>query len=338
MVETGEVTKYYEAAGKRIAMRKTIAGVTTTYYLTEDHLGGTALITNASADMVNRVRYFPYGSVRAQEFGGGASSVLTDKLFTGQQRETSLGLYHFKARLYNADIGSFPQADTVVPGASDPRALNRHAYVYSNPVTYSDPTGHFIVGCFCGDLVGGTNSLFNGGGGGYSVYSEKGPGTIYVSSDFFDQFPAPWALKRLIYCHTKQEMHGVGDWPIVDWLWPFSDVFVRFEVQAYFIETWSTTNWKSTVWSDTNLGWLEERPPTYMESGRRLQVSGFFRSDEDRILLDSIHVTLGLEFEILPEGSWRIREKHTVSNNLEDLSLVLSTHLHEKGCRTIFRS
>jgi RHS repeat-associated protein len=35
-----------------------------------------------------------------------------DKLFTGQQRETTNGIYHYKARMYNTDVGRFPQADT----------------------------------------------------------------------------------------------------------------------------------------------------------------------------------------------------------------------------------
>jgi len=34
-------------------------------------------------------------------------------------------------------------ADTVVPGAGNPQALNRYAFVLNNPVKYTDPTGHF---------------------------------------------------------------------------------------------------------------------------------------------------------------------------------------------------
>jgi len=63
------------------------------YYLTEDHLGGTALVTDTSGTMVSRLRYYPYGGIRTEEFGQGYSATPTDKLFTGQQRETTNGIY-----------------------------------------------------------------------------------------------------------------------------------------------------------------------------------------------------------------------------------------------------
>jgi hypothetical protein len=34
------------------------------------------------------------------------------------------------------------QADTVVPGAGNPQALNRFSYAYGNPIKYTDPSGH----------------------------------------------------------------------------------------------------------------------------------------------------------------------------------------------------
>ena len=37
----------------------------------------------------------------------------------------------------------FIQADTVVPGAGNPQALNRYAYTLGNPLRYTDPSGHY---------------------------------------------------------------------------------------------------------------------------------------------------------------------------------------------------
>jgi RHS repeat-associated protein len=98
----------------------------TPYFLTQDHLGGTALITDANVDMAARVRYYPYGTVRTQELGAGLTALPTDKLFTGQQRETANGIYHYNARQYNTDIGRFPQADNLMfkAPARDREALN----------------------------------------------------------------------------------------------------------------------------------------------------------------------------------------------------------------------
>jgi RHS repeat-associated protein len=107
-------------------------------YFANDHQGSTALVTDASGGQVSYTRYYPYGRTRTQ-----AGTPPTDKLYTGQQRETAGGVYHYKARMYNADTGRFPQADTVVRDATEPRALNRYAYAYNSPAVYTDPTGHF---------------------------------------------------------------------------------------------------------------------------------------------------------------------------------------------------
>jgi hypothetical protein len=40
-------------------------------------------------------------------------------------------------------MGRFVSADTVVPEAGNPQALNRYAYVLGNPLRYVDPTGYY---------------------------------------------------------------------------------------------------------------------------------------------------------------------------------------------------
>jgi RHS repeat-associated protein len=68
----------------------------------------------------------------------------TDRRFTGQRWEASLGLYDYKARFYDPTLGRFLQPDPIVPEPGNPQALNRYAYVYNNPLRYTDPTGHYI--------------------------------------------------------------------------------------------------------------------------------------------------------------------------------------------------
>jgi RHS repeat-associated protein len=130
-VDTGAVTKYYYAGSQRIAVRQ----VPVLFHLVQDHLGGTALtqLSNVAASF-QRGRYYPYGMLRS-------GNPATDKLYTGQQRETADGIYYYGSRFYNADIGRFLQPDSIVPEPGNPQALNRYSYVLNNPIRYNDPTG-----------------------------------------------------------------------------------------------------------------------------------------------------------------------------------------------------
>jgi RHS repeat-associated protein len=153
-LSTNEVAKYYFGPdGRRIAMRKTPrgGGAGTLYYFAQDHLGGTALVMNASGGVVSRMGYYPYGMTWT-EFG----AMPTDRLYTDQQRfGAKSGMYNYVSRFYSADIGRFPQPDSIVPNVYEPQELSRYTYVSNNPTNYTDPTGHFGAGGFPGIDIGG---------------------------------------------------------------------------------------------------------------------------------------------------------------------------------------
>jgi RHS repeat-associated protein len=136
-VEVTNVTKYYLAGMNRVAMRSN--GVLN--YLLSDHLGSTALMTDNLGNIVSEQRYKAWGETRYS-----SSAANTDYLYTGQREVSDIGLYFYKARWYDSSLGRFSQADTIVPGAGDPRAWDRYAYVKNSPVVYNDPSGH--LGCW----------------------------------------------------------------------------------------------------------------------------------------------------------------------------------------------
>jgi len=76
---------------------------------------------------------------------------------------------YYNARWYDPALGRFTQADTIIPGAGNPMAWDRYAYVYNNPVSLSDPSGHMIC-----DMNG------NCGGSGSSVLTQA------ISRTFFE--------------------------------------------------------------------------------------------------------------------------------------------------------
>ncbi len=80
----------------------------------------------------------------------------TDYGFTGQRFEATTGyIYDYGARYYDEYIGRFISADSIVPGAGNPQALNRYSYAFNSPLKYTDPSGHcpedvcgFVAGFF----------------------------------------------------------------------------------------------------------------------------------------------------------------------------------------------
>jgi RHS repeat-associated protein len=61
---------------------------------------------------------------------------------SGQRNESGIGLYYYNARWYDASLGRFAQADTIIPGGV--QGLDRYAYANNSPVKYSDPSGHCV--------------------------------------------------------------------------------------------------------------------------------------------------------------------------------------------------
>jgi RHS repeat-associated protein len=104
-----------------------------------DHLGSVTVLAQGGS-VAGATRYLPYGAIRLE-----TGVWPTDRRFTGQRWEQGLGLYDYNARFYDPALGRFLQPDPIVPEPGNPQALNRYAYVYNNPLRYTDPSGHVPV-------------------------------------------------------------------------------------------------------------------------------------------------------------------------------------------------
>jgi RHS repeat-associated protein len=127
--------RYYTLGGMTVARRDS----TGSYWYHTDHVGSVHAITNASGAKVEAQDYAPFGSTVAS-----SGSVSDDYGFDGQRTDPDMGLVYMNARYYDARLGRFISADSVVP-SDDPQALNRYAFAYNNPIANSDPSGHAPV-------------------------------------------------------------------------------------------------------------------------------------------------------------------------------------------------
>ncbi len=120
----------------------TVADNGTVHYWHGDHLGSSSVITDSTGAKVQAVSYYPFGGTRTnQSFTTPAVDV--PYKFTGQELDNT-GLYDYDARQYDAPLGRFISADTLVTDPLNPQDLNRYSYVRNNPLIYTDPTGLWV--------------------------------------------------------------------------------------------------------------------------------------------------------------------------------------------------
>ena len=134
--EGGGCAKLLYAGGQRIAIKQVSSGSIS--YFHPDHLGSTSVLTNGSGTKEEDLVYYPYG----ETFTNTGTANVAYK-YTGKELDDSTGLYFYEARYYDAVLGRFISADTLVPNPANPQAFNRYTYGNNNPILYNDPTGHF---------------------------------------------------------------------------------------------------------------------------------------------------------------------------------------------------
>ena len=120
---TDEPAAYFEGGGLGLSERT---------YPHQDERGSIVAIANADGTLAAANRYDEYGAADGTPSGRFG--------YTGQVRLPALGLYYYRARMYDPRLGRFLQPDPI--GYGD--GMNMYAYVGGDPVNRRDPSG---LGC-----------------------------------------------------------------------------------------------------------------------------------------------------------------------------------------------
>jgi RHS repeat-associated protein len=134
---SGAVTASYVLGGSGIISQT--RSTTTNYYLA-DAQGSTRALTTPAAAITDTYRYSAFGEIEAQ-----TGTTTNNYLYTGQQFDSSTGLYSLRARYYDAAVGRFLSRDTWAIDRQNPMELNRYVYAAGNPVRWADPSGQSIA-------------------------------------------------------------------------------------------------------------------------------------------------------------------------------------------------
>ena len=116
-----------------------------------DHLGSIRYLTNASGTIVNAYDYDSYGRPMF-----GVTQFDQPFAYTGREWDAATGLYHYRARAYDAETERFLQEDPIGFNAGD---MNIYRYVLSNPLSYTDPSGLSAAGETAGTNAQATSRI-----------------------------------------------------------------------------------------------------------------------------------------------------------------------------------
>jgi len=146
---------YISAGGTTVVFTKRDNTTQSTLYLHKDHLGSTDAITNETGVRQERNSFDAWGARRNANWTdtgnfGLSKTSLSTRGFTGHEMDDEIGLINMNARLYDAKLGRFLTPDTFVQFPYSTQGMNRYTYVNNNPISYTDPTGHFLKRLFKG--------------------------------------------------------------------------------------------------------------------------------------------------------------------------------------------
>lgn len=157
------------------------------YFYHTNHLGSVMAVSDQSGTVQERYEYDPFGKVSYYNGAGTAlvkSAIGNEVLFTGRSYNAESGLYDYRARAMNPNIGRFVQVDPLlyVDG------MNGLSYVANSPNIFVDPYGEAIwmaIPGLVGAIMGGWDSWNKTGdllgaicgaiGGAASAYSFVNP-------------------------------------------------------------------------------------------------------------------------------------------------------------------
>lgn len=123
--------------------KPTTAGQGQLLYALTDHLGSPVLLTNAAQQIQEEYSFDSWGRRRNPvdwTYTATAPTIL-NRGFTFHEHIDEFKLINMNGRIYDPVLGRFMQPDNQVQDPGFLQTFNKYAYVFNNPLSYTDPSG-----------------------------------------------------------------------------------------------------------------------------------------------------------------------------------------------------
>src|SRR5947209_14035207 len=107
-----------------------------TSYYHADGLGSATSLSSAAGSIANTYTYDSFGKLT-----NSTGSLVNPFRYTARDSDTETGLYYYRARYYDQNVGRFLSEDASRQGSLEVVAWDFYSYVSNDPVNFIDPLG-----------------------------------------------------------------------------------------------------------------------------------------------------------------------------------------------------
>jgi RHS repeat-associated protein len=132
----GSVTKTYTYGLQRISESQLSGSMWTPTFYGYDGHGNVRFTTNTAGVAGNTYQFDAFGMPIAS-----TGTIANTYLYSGERFDSTLNLYHLRARYYNQATGRFETMDPVLGKILAPKTLHKYVYAANDPVNRIDPSG-----------------------------------------------------------------------------------------------------------------------------------------------------------------------------------------------------